>query len=97
MLALMLTLEDLSDEEFMRRADDPAWAITNCTCLHYSRRDPATGRTSSRVRWEQTARPVFDESTGRWEVRVDPWREFQRPLLSNGDLVDVVHSVDPHL
>ena len=51
----------------------------------------------SRVRWEQTARPVFDESTGRWEVRVDPWREFQRPLLSNGDLVDVVHSVDPHL
>ena len=42
-------------------------------------------------------RPVFDESTGRWEVRVDPWREFQRPLLSNGDLVDVVHSVDPHL
>ena len=97
MLALMLTLEDLSDEEFMRRADDPAWAITNCTCLHYSRRDPATGRTSPRVRWEQTARPVFDESTGRWEVRVDPWREFQRPLLSNGDLVDVVHSVDPHL
>ena len=36
MLALMLTLEDLSDEEFMRRADDPAWAITNCTCLHLS-------------------------------------------------------------
>lgn len=58
---------------------------------------PGHRRASSRVRWEQTARPVFDESTGRWEVRVDPWREFQRPLLSNGDLVDVVHSVDPHL
>lgn len=42
MLALMLTLEDLSDEEFMHRADSPDWRITNCTCLHYSRRDPQT-------------------------------------------------------
>ena len=49
------------------------------------------------MRWEQTARPVLDRQTGRWEVEVEPWREFQRPLLSNGDLVDVVHSVDPHL
>ena len=97
MLALMLTLEDLSDEEFMHRADSPDWQITNCTCLHYSRRDPQTGRTCKRFRWEQTARPVLNEQTGKWEVRVEPWREFRRPLLSNGDLVDVVHAVDPHL
>ena len=97
MLALMLTLEDISDEEFLRRADSPDWQITNCTCLHYSRRDPHTGRTSQRVRWERTARPVLDERTGRWEVKVEPWREFTKPTLSNGDLVDVVHSVDPHL
>ena len=71
--------------------------ITNCTCLHYTRRDPETGRTSKRVRWEQTARPVLDETTGRWEVKVEPWREFKRPYLSNGDLVDVVQAVDPHL
>ena len=25
------------------------------------------------------------------------WREFKRPYLSNGDLVDVVQAVDPHL
>ena len=67
------------------------------TCLHYTRRDPETGRTSKRVRWEQTARPVLDETTGRWEVKVEPWREFKRPYLSNGDLVDVVQAVDPHL
>lgn len=97
MQALMLTLEDISDEEFLHRADSDEWTITNCTCLHYSRRDPHTGRTTGRVRWERTARPVLNARTGRWEVSVGPWREFQRPMLSNGDLVDVVHAVDPHL
>ena len=97
MLALMLTLEDLSDEEFLSRADSEHWNITNCTCLHYSRRDPNTGRTSERVRWEQTARPALSEQTGRWQMQIEPWREFTRPVMSNGDLVDVVQSVDPHL
>ena len=36
-------------------------------------------------------------SDGRWVVKVDDWREFKRPVLSNGDLVDVVHAVDRHL
>lgn len=58
---------------------------------------PATGRTHKRFRWEQTARPVLDETDGRWVVKVDEWREFKRPVLSNGDLVDVVHAVDRHL
>ncbi|GGI12954.1 phosphoglycerate mutase [Galliscardovia ingluviei] len=97
MQALMLTLEDISDEEFLHRADSYDWRITNCTCLHYSRRDPVTGRTSKRLRWEQTARPQLDPQTGHWKVVVELWREFKRPLLSNGDLVSVVHRVDPHL
>ena len=91
--------ESIADvaEDFLHRADSDDWKITNCTCLHYTRRDPETGRTSKRVRWEQTARPVLDEASGRWEVKVEPWREFKRPYLSNGDLVDVVQAVDPHL
>lgn len=97
MFAMILTLEDLSDEEFLRRVDAEEWRISNCTCLHYSRRDPNTGRTHRRFHWEQTARPILDKATGRWDVMVEPWREFERPLLSNGDLVDVVHAVDPHL
>lgn len=81
----------------MHRAASDEWKITNCTCFHYSRRDPATGRTHKRFCWEQTARPVFDDAEGRWAVKVDDWREFKRPVLSNGDLVDVVHAVDRHL
>lgn len=97
MFALMLVLEDLSDEEFMHRSTSDDWAITNCTCLHYSRRDPSTGRTYKRFRWEQTARPILNTDTGKWEVEVSQWRSFKKPTLSNGDLVDVVHAVDPHL
>lgn len=97
MQALMLTLEDLSDEEFLHRSESKHWEITNCTCLHYSRRDPHTGRTHERLCWEQTARPVFDEVTNKWEVQVEAWRHFNRPMRSNGDLIGVVQSVDPHL
>ena len=58
----------------MHRAASDEWKITNCTCFHYSRRDPATGRTHKRFRWEQTARPVFDGAEGRWVVKVEDWR-----------------------
>ena len=80
MLALMLTIEDLADEEFLHRADSDDWKITNCTCLHYTRRDPETGRTSKRVRWEQTARPVLDETTGRWAGQGGAVARIQAPV-----------------
>ena len=40
---------------------------------------------------------MLSETTGKWEVNVEPWRQFSPPLMSNGDLVDVVQAVDPHL
>lgn len=50
MLALMLTLEDLSDEEFMHRAASDEWKITNCTCFHYrAATPPPDERTSGSV------------------------------------------------
>ena len=97
MAALMLTLEDLSDEEFMRRDESEAWTITNCTCLHYTRRNPRTGLTSKRFQWEQTARPTWNETAEQWQIHTEPWREFHRPHLTNEDLTDMVHAVDPHL
>ena len=42
MLALMLTIEDLADEEFLHRADSDDWKITNCACtIHAATRKPA--------------------------------------------------------
>lgn len=97
MRALMLTIEDLSDEEYMARSHDPEYDISNCTCMHYSRRDPNTGRTSKMLCWEQSATPIYNEDTGKWEVDVKPWREFHPSLLSNGDLVNIVSTVDRRL
>lgn len=96
MRALMLTVEDISDEEYMRRDADPEFAIDNCTCIHYSRRDPDTGRTSKRICWEQRATPV-KEANGIWVVKETGWREFHPASLSNGELVDIVSAVDRHL
>lgn len=95
MLALMLTIEDLADEEFLHRADSDDWKITNCTCLHYTRRDPETGRTSKRVRWGSrppgpcsTRRPAAGRS--RWSrganssARISPmaiWWMWCRPSI----------------
>lgn len=96
MNALRLVMEDLSDEEFLDREENPEWKINNCTCFHYSRRDPFNGRTSKRMSWIQEAYPVLN-GQGRWEVKTKEWRDFSRKLLTNGDLVSVVHNVAPHL
>ena len=79
------------------QGDNSLYTQDNVTVPDRSWRLTATGRTHKRFRWEQTARPVLDETDGRWVVKVDDWREFKRPVLSNGDLVDVVHAVDRHL
>lgn len=96
MNSLRLVMEDLSDEEFLRREDSKEWKISNCTCFHYSRRDPVTGRTSKRMSWVQEATPVLNDN-GRWEVHTKPWRSFDRKTLTNGDLVDAVHDYAPHI
>ena len=94
MLALMLTIEDLADEEFLHRADSDDWKITNCTCLHYTRRDPETGRTSKRVRWgaDRPARARRDDrplggqggAVARIQAPVSPmaiWWMWCRPSI----------------
>ncbi|KFI63875.1 histidine phosphatase family protein [Bifidobacterium cuniculi] len=93
--ALRLTIEDLSDEQYLEMSHDPQWAIPNCTCLHYSRKDPVTGKTHGRLRFVQVAKPVCVD--GKWEIREEPWREFRRQLLTNGDLLATVRNVDRHI
>lgn len=96
MEALSLNIEYLSDEEYLRRKKDDKYTIKNCTCMHYSRRDPETGRTSEHLSYVQTARPVQDEN-GNWIIRVDPWREFHRESYTNGDLLRIIRGVDRHI
>lgn len=93
--ALRLVIEDLSDEEFLAREDSKEWDIPNCSCLHYSRRNPKTGLMAKRLSYAQTSIPRLIE--GKWEVEVSPWRQFSAPFLGNGALLDTVRSVERHL
>lgn len=94
--ALRINIEEVSDEEYLERSHDAHYAITNCTCIHYSRRDPMTGRTHDRLGFVQIARPAQDEH-GKWTVQEEPWRAFERRLLTNGDLLNEVRNVDRHI
>ncbi|RBP98125.1 histidine phosphatase family protein [Bifidobacterium aemilianum] len=97
MHALMMVLEDLSDEEFMFRISNRSWEFHNCICLHYTRRDPKTGHVGATLSWVQTAWPEQDSRTGQWSTHVEAWRTFQRTKLSNEDLMEKVRAIKPHL
>lgn len=83
--ATRLGLERWSDEEFMKRDDDPAERVHNCTVLHYTRINPETGDVASKLRWVRRAWPV--EMNGEWTMKVNPWEEFDRPYYSNAELL----------
>ena len=72
MLALMLTIGGSVRRGIPapRRLRTTGRSPTAPACTIHAA-TPATGRTSKRLRWEQTARPVLDETTGRWVVKVE--------------------------
>lgn len=89
--ATRLVLERWSDEEFLARDKDPGHRIHNCTVLHYTRIDPVTGEESEKLRWVRRAWPMMDLD-GHWDMEVGPWENFDRPYLSNGDLLALADS-----
>lgn len=92
MYALMLTLEGLSDDDYLKREHDDKWRIGNCTCIHYTRRDPVSGKINKRFCWEQRATPIHNDNG--WNVNVTEWREFHRDAFNNGDLMEIVREFD---
>ena len=55
-LDLYVIRRRVGGDDHQRREQGDNRCIRNCTCLHYTRRDPETGRTSKRVRWEHRHR-----------------------------------------
>lgn len=91
MWACRLVIEDLSDEEFLALQDDDSQRIGNCTLIHYTRSDPATGRTSRRMNWVRLMSPR-QLPDGSWDVQVGPWREFHKRQLTNDELLELAKS-----
>jgi NAD+ kinase len=58
--------------------------IHNCQILHYTRKDPNTGKLTPFVGWVRAIRPT---DIPLWKTE---WRTIKRPRYSNKDLLDVV-------
>jgi broad specificity phosphatase PhoE len=80
-----LTLERLSDEEYMELDEDPSQRMHNCMVLRYTRVDPVTQKLAPRLSWLQRAWPV--EEDGVWTMKVTPWMYFERTRYTSADLL----------
>lgn len=86
MWAFRVMLERMSQQRFreLHLSKDPLDRLHNCQVLHYTRRDPHTGRVGKYANWMRTIRPVEDPVWG------SGWQEIQRPVYSNDELHAVV-------
>lgn len=90
MWATRLVLERWSDEGFMRLDKDPQHKIHNCTVIQYSRINPETGEDLGKMGWIRRGYPVLND--GKWGMRVFPWESFDRPYVSNEQLLEKAES-----
>ena len=92
MWASMLNIERWSDEEFVHRDKDRAYKLHNCMTVHYTRIDPVTGEQAGKLRWVRRFYPSWTGTGGseEWTVVSTDWEQFDKPVLSNGDLLEKV-------
>lgn len=79
-------LERMSQERFkvLHESKDPVNRIFNTQVLHYTRRDPSTGRIGKHANWMRMVRPS-DQPV--WD---SGWQTITRPTYSNEELLKVV-------
>jgi len=93
MWAFRVRLERISQQEYQRLdySRDILDKIHNCHIMHYTRRDPHTGRVVPFVGWFRSVCP-WDMTRSRNE-----WQPIERRSYSNEDLLAVVEGTPPIL
>ncbi|MFA4954803.1 MAG: histidine phosphatase family protein [Patescibacteria group bacterium] len=83
MWGLRVCIERMSPRRYreLQLSTDPKDRLHNCQIIHYTRRDPETGRLSKTVDWMRSINPV-DPSTSR-----NTWEKIVREAYSNDDLL----------
>lgn len=83
MWAFRVRLERMSSVHFLEldASDDPKDHIANGQILHYTRRDPTTGKLAPHLNWMRSVCP-WDQTRSRNE-----WEEITRPRYGNSDLL----------
>jgi len=82
-------LERMLTEEWQEMDRDEAQTLKNCSILHYSRRDPATGQVTDRIQWRRLVFPVgADEPDAPDAPGGGEWVALpHRRLFSSGELL----------
>ncbi len=85
MWAARVKIERMKQEQFkeLHLSKDPDHRIHNCQIIHYTRRNPETGRLASHANWRRMIRPTEDP------VRIFPWEEIHRPTYTNEELLEL--------
>ncbi|HEV2058829.1 MAG TPA: histidine phosphatase family protein [Solirubrobacteraceae bacterium] len=89
MWATRFVVERMTQEQWreLLLSDDPCDKIHNGQVLHYTRRDPVTGRCAEGLSWVRSACP-WDPARGR-----EKWRRIDPPKFTNDELLADVAAV----
>jgi len=91
MVGFRVRLERMSQVlyEDWQKGKSPKQKFHNCQILHYSRRNPETGRVGTSINWVRSICP--------WDTNLssNEWRSINRPVFNNSDLYDMVSRVKP--
>ncbi len=89
MRGFQVRLERPSQQRFRElvSSDDPADRIHNCEIMHYTRKDPNSGKIHPYAKWVRKIRPA---ETPFWD---SGWKEIHRPRHSNEGLLVEVNQV----
>lgn len=89
MWGFRILLERLSQDQFKKLhiSEKDFNRIHNGQVLHYTRRNPETGRMADHANWLRMVRPTEDPV---WD---SGWQEIARPFYSNKDLLKIARRV----
>ena len=85
MWGFRVLLERMSQERFreLHLSEASEHRIHNCQIIHYTRRDPKSGRISKYANWMRMERPAESDSASVFDTR---WKPITRKRYSNDDL-----------
>jgi len=89
MWSFRVKLERLTQQEYCRldKSENPYDKINNCQILHYTRRDPVSGRLEANLNWMRSICPTdLSKSSNDWQA-------ISRPRFTNDDLMSEVERV----
>jgi NAD+ kinase len=86
MWTFRIMLERMPQQKFreLHFSRSPEDRLFNCDILHYTRRDPQTGRLSPYVEWFRRVRPTTSP------VAISAWQHIERAQYTNEELLSIV-------